>query len=77
MRRGRSDRPGIVEDDLRRVLLSLVRLEGGIATRRLLLRAETEPADWAILEALAEHRLITLSGREGTAELVHDTVITA
>jgi WD domain, G-beta repeat len=77
LRRGRSDRPGIAEDDLRRVLLSLVRLEGGTATRRLLLRAEAQPAAWAILEALAEHRLVTLSGKEGTAELVHETVMTA
>ena len=77
LRRGRSDRPGIAEDDLRRVLVSLVRLEGRAATRRLLLRAETEPTDWAILEALAEHRLVTLSGEEGTAELVHESMMTA
>jgi WD40 repeat protein len=77
LKRGLSERPGIAEEDLCRVLLSLVRLEGGTAMRRLLLRTETERADWVILEALAEHRLVTLSGAEGTAELVHEAVMTA
>ncbi len=77
LKRGRSDRPGIADDDLRRVLLSLVRLEAGSATRRILLRIDTPPTDWAVLEGLAEHRLVTLSGEQGTAELVHESVMTS
>ncbi len=77
LRRGRSDRDPIKDHDLYRVLLSLVRLDSGSATRRLLLRTDTSPGDWTVLEALAGHRLVTLSGEQGTAELVHESVMTA
>jgi WD40 repeat protein len=75
LRRGRADRPGITEDELRRVLLSLVRMVDGVPARRLVARSEAASADWSVLEALAAERLVTLDGEHGTAELVHEALM--
>ncbi len=77
LRRGRGERQPVSEDDLRRVLLSLVRLVDGVPARRLVARAEVDAADWTILEALAAERLVTLEGEQGTAELVHEALMTS
>ncbi|MGE4046209.1 MAG: hypothetical protein AB7F35_15240, partial [Acetobacteraceae bacterium] len=65
-----------VEADLRRVLLSLVRLVEGKSARRLVVLAEVETDDRAVLEGLADERLVTLDGAQGTAELVHEALMT-
>jgi len=75
LRRGTAERQGIADEDLRRVLLSLVRIAEGVATRRLVTRVEMGD-DWSILEALAEERLVVLDGEQGTAELVHEALMT-
>lgn len=76
LRRGSAERPGIADEDLRRVLLSLVKLVDGVPTRRLVVRAEADAGDWTILEVLAVERLVMLDGERGTAELVHEALMT-
>ncbi len=75
LRRGSVDRPGITEDDLRRVLLSLVRILDVLPARRLVARSETSAVNWALMEALAAERLVTIDGEQGTAELVHEALM--
>ena len=65
---------------IRRVLLALVRSRGGAAdaTRRVVSR-DRLGADWDIAQALASHRLVTISRDDSkgteTAEIVHEALI--
>ncbi|GAB7106616.1 hypothetical protein JCM4814A_49300 [Streptomyces phaeofaciens JCM 4814] len=62
----------------RRVLLQLVGLaEGSADTRRPLLEREVRPGDWALVQRLADERLLCLDRNEKgeeVAELVHESL---
>ncbi|MGE5764114.1 MAG: hypothetical protein ACM3ZF_09630, partial [Mycobacterium leprae] len=65
----------------RRVLVQLIKPgEATEDTRRLATRTELDPADWALVQRLADDRLVVTdrdpTGRE-TAEVVHETLIRA
>ncbi|WP_376967586.1 hypothetical protein ABNQ39_35980 (plasmid) [Azospirillum sp. A26] len=61
--------------DVQRVLLALVRLVAGRPVRRLLPLAEVAAADRALLDRLADERLVVIDGERDTAELVHEAVM--
>jgi WD40 repeat protein len=74
--RGTFEKGGISFDRLQRVLLLLVRIVRGVPTRRLVEHSEIDASDWEILEDLATERLVTIDGEFGTAELVHESLMT-
>ncbi|MGE5765411.1 MAG: trypsin-like peptidase domain-containing protein [Mycobacterium leprae] len=65
----------------RRVLVQMVKPgEATVDTRRLAARTELDPTDWALVQRLADERLVVtdrdLAGQE-TAEVVHEALIKA
>ncbi|WP_298380895.1 AAA family ATPase, partial [Azospirillum sp.] len=61
--------------DVQRVLLALVRLVAGQPVRRLLPLADLPPDDRALLDRLADERLVVIDGERRTAELVHEALM--
>ena len=68
---------GFQDDDIDRVLLSLVRLVDGRALRRRLVLAEASATDRQLLTALSSERITVLSedSKQPTVELVHEALM--
>jgi WD40 repeat protein len=68
------------QDRVRRIFVQLVRPGEGIAdTRRLATKAEVGEENWALVQELANKRLVVTSGIEGTetetVEVIHEALI--